>query len=167
KRTDTKIKKILLEDGEEVALEILKRLYKNLNNGIKTTLVQYINGVLKNMQQEAQENNKQNLTLFNNIVKEKGLISKKKINAARKTVKKPVISSIKDLVEEVGISEDILMQFENFDEYEKMKIEEKALKICSEEENIDINFLLTMKSKSQKIYLNTIKKYIERVLKEV
>lgn len=166
KRTDTKIQKIFLEEGEEVTLEVLKRLYKNLNSPIKTTLVQYINGVLKNMFQEAKEANRQNLTLFNNIVKEKGLISKKKINAARKTVRKPVISSIKDLVEDNEIPEDILIKFENYDEYEKMKIEEKALKICSEEENIDVNFLLTMKSKSQKIYLNTIKKYIERVIKE-
>lgn len=164
KRTDTKIKKIFVEDGEEIVLEVLKILYKNLNNNIKSTLVQYINGILKNLQVEENDTNKQNLTLFNNIVKEKGLISKKKINAARKTVKKPAINSIKDLINEEELSKDILLEFEKFDEYEKMKIEEKALKLCSQEEKIDVNFLLTMKSKSQKIYLNTIKKYIERVL---
>ncbi|MEF9933304.1 MAG: replication initiator protein A [Cetobacterium sp.] len=165
KRTDTKIKKIFLEDGEKVAIEVLKIVYKNLNSNIKSTLVQYMNGILKNILTEENDQNKQNLTLFNNIVKEKGLISKKKINAARKTVRKPVVISIKDIVEEVDIPKDVLMEFEKLDEYEQLKIEEKALKMCSQEEHIDINFLLTMKSKSKRIYLNTIKKYIERVLK--
>ena len=97
KRTDTKIKKIFREDGEALAIEVLNILYKNLNGNIKTTLVQYINGVLKNISLDENANNKQNLTLFNNIVKEKGLKSKKKINQARRGVKKPVINSIRKL----------------------------------------------------------------------
>ena len=51
KRTDTKIRKIYTEDGEEFVSEVLKIIYKNLNKNIKTTLVQYINGVLKNQLQ--------------------------------------------------------------------------------------------------------------------
>lgn len=166
RRTDTKIKKILVEDGEEVAIEVLKILYKNLNSNIKTTLVQYINGILKNLLVSEKDNSKQNLTLFNNIVKEKGLISKKKINQARRTVKKPVINSIKELVDEAEIPIDILKFFEEYDEYEKLKIEEQAIKLCCLEEKIDFSFLVTMKSKSQKIYFNTIKKYIERVIND-
>ncbi|MEG0068909.1 replication initiator protein A [Cetobacterium sp.] len=166
KRTDTKIKKIFIEEGEIVLIEVLKILYKNLNSNIKTTLVQYINGVLKNLLTQEENVSKQNLTLFNNIVKEKGLISKKKINQARKTVKKPVINSIKELIDDNEISIDILKVFDEYDEYEKLKIEERAIKICSLEENIDVNFLLTMKRKSKKIYFNTIKKYIERVINE-
>lgn len=168
KRTDTKIKKIFREDGEALAVEVLNILYKNLNGNIKTTLVQYINGILKNISIDENLNNKQNLTLFNNIVKEKGLKSKKKINQARKGVKKPVISSIKDIISEAEtpISKDLMAEFNEYDEFEKLKIEEQALKICSQEEGIDINFLLTMKAKSKNIYLNTIRRYIERVLKE-
>ncbi|MGL4934082.1 replication initiator protein A [Cetobacterium sp.] len=166
KRTDTKIKKIFLEEGEVILLEVLKIIYKNLNSNIKTTLVQYINGVLKNLLSQENDVSKQNLTLFNNIVKEKGLISKKKINQARKTVKKPVINSIKELIDENEISIDILKVFDEYDEYEKLKIEEQAINLCSLEENIDVNFLLTMKRKSKKIYFNTIKKYIERVINE-
>ncbi|WP_297404275.1 replication initiator protein A [uncultured Cetobacterium sp.] len=166
KRTDTKLKKILIEEGDLILIEVLKIIYKNLNSNIKTTLVQYINGVLKNLLSQENAESKQNLTLFNNIVKEKGLISKKKINQARKTVKKPVINSIKDLIEDSEISTDILKVFDEYDEYEKLKIEERAINICSVEESIDINFLLTMKRKSQKIYFNTIKKYIERVINE-
>ncbi|MEG0235010.1 replication initiator protein A [Cetobacterium sp.] len=166
KRTDTKIKKIFIEEGEIVLIEVLKIIYKNLNSNIKTTLVQYINGVLKNLLSQESDVSKQNLTLFNNIVKEKGLISKKKINQARRTVKKPVINSLKELIDETDISVDILKIFDEYDEYEKLKIEEQAIKLCSLEENIDVNFLLTMKRKSKKIYFNTIKKYIERVINE-
>ena len=166
KRTDTKIKKIYREDGEAVAKEVLNILYKNLNGNIKTTLVQYINGILKNISVEETSSGKQNLTLFNNIVKEKGLKSKKKINQARRGVKKPVINSIKDIISDTEIPKDLMAEFNEYDEFEKLKIEEKALKICSQEEGIDINFLLTMKSKSKNIYLNTIKRYIERVIKE-
>lgn len=166
KRTDTKLKKIFMEEGEIILIEVLKIIYKNLNSNIKTTLVQYINGVLKNLLSQENMESKQNLTLFNNIVKEKGLISKKKINQARKTVKKPVINSLKDLIEDSEISTDIFKVFDEYDEYEKLKIEEQAINICSVEENIDINFLLTMKRKSKKIYFNTIKKYIERVINE-
>ncbi|MCX3068264.1 MAG: replication initiator protein A [Cetobacterium sp.] len=166
KRTDTKIKKIFIEEGEIVLIEVLKIIYKNLNSNIKTTLVQYINGVLKNLLSQESDVSKQNLTLFNNIVKEKGLISKKKINQARRTVKKPVINSLKELIDETDISVDILKVFDEYDEYEKLKIEEQAIKLCSLEENIDVNFLLTMKRKSKKIYFNTIKKYIERVINE-
>ncbi|WP_418963973.1 replication initiator protein A [Cetobacterium sp.] len=166
KRTDTKIKKIFIEEGEVVLIEVLKIIYKNLNSNIKTTLVQYINGVLKNLLSQESDVSKQNLTLFNNIVKEKGLISKKKINQARRTVKKPVINSLKELIDETDISVDILKVFDEYDEYEKLKIEEQAINLCSLEENIDVNFLLTMKRKSKKIYFNTIKKYIERVINE-
>lgn len=166
KRTDTKIKKIFREDGEALAIEVLNILYKNLNGNIKTTLVQYINGVLKNISLDENANNKQNLTLFNNIVKEKGLKSKKKINQARRGVKKPVINSIKDIISGTDISKDFMAEFNEYDEFEKLKIEEQALKLCSQEEGIDVNFLLTMKAKSKNIYLNTIKRYIERVIKE-
>lgn len=166
RRTDNKIKKICREEGESTAKEVLSILYKNLNGNIKTTLVQYINGILKNISADESSNNKQNLTLFNNIVKEKGLKSKKKINQARRSVKKPVISSIKDIINDTDIPKDLMAEYNNYDEFEKLKIEEKALKICSQEEGIDVNFLLTMKSKSKNIYLNTIKRYIERVIKD-
>ncbi|BBA49655.1 replication initiator protein A [Fusobacterium varium] len=166
RRTDNKIKKICREEGETTAKEVLSILYKNLNGNIKTTLVQYINGILKNISADESSSNKQNLTLFNNIVKEKGLKSKKKINQARRSVKKPVISSIKDIITDTDIPKDLMAEYNNYDEFEKLKIEEKALKICSQEEGIDVNFLLTMKSKSKNIYLNTIKRYIERVIKD-
>ena len=59
-----------------------------------------------------------------------------------------------------------MAEFNEYDEFEKLKIEEQALKLCSQEEGIDVNFRPTMKAKSKNIYLNTIKRYIERVIKE-
>ena len=167
RRTDTKIRKIFNEDGEDLACEVLKIIYKNLNKNIKTTLVQYINGVLKNIYKS--ETPKQNLTLFGgNEVKEKTIISKKKIKQARKGIKtKPLTNAMKDLKDEVGIPRDVLIEFEKLDDYEKLKVEEKALKLCSEEAKVSENFLLTMKEKSKVLYLYTIKKYIERALDEI
>ena len=166
KRTDTKIKKIYREDGEERTKEILNILYKNLTTNVKTTLVQYINGIIKNLSAVDKDNNKQDLTLFGNVVKESGLKSKKSINQARKAVKKPVLNNIKDLAEETNIPRDMIKEFESYDEYEKLKIEEKALELCSKEMGVDINFLLAMKEKTRAIYIGAIKDYIERVMKE-
>ncbi|MFK4786226.1 chromosomal replication initiator DnaA [Fusobacterium sp. MFO224] len=163
KRTDTKIRKIYREDGENLAIEVLKVLYKNLNKNIKTTLVQYINGILKNMY-KTNNGQKQNLTLFNNDVKEKVMISKKKIKQARKGIKKSLTNTIKELKEEVEIPRDILIEFDKFDEYEKLKIEEEALKLCSEDTGTEESFLFVLKNNSKMIYLNTIKKYIGQVL---
>ena len=166
KRTDTKIRKIYTEDGEEFVSEVLKIIYKNLNKNIKTTLVQYINGVLKNLYKS--ETPKQNLQLFNNDVKEKTIISKRKIKQARKGIKaKTLTNTIKDLKDELDIPRDVLIEFEKLDDYEKLKVEEKALKLCSEEAKVSETFLLTMKEKSKVLYLNTIKKYIEKVLDEI
>ena len=166
KRTDTKIKKIFKEEGEEKTKEVLNILYKNLTGNIKTTLVQYINGILKNISEVEKNNNKQNLTLFANVLKEKGLKSKKQINQARKSKKKTILSSVKELVEDTNLSKDIIEEFEAYDEYEKLKIEEKALELCSKEMGVDINFLLTMKTKTRSIYIGAIKNYIERVMEE-
>ena len=166
KRTDTKIRKIYTEDGEEFVSEVLKIIYKNLNKNIKTTLVQYINGVLKNLYKS--ETPKQNLQLFNNDVKEKTIISKRKIKQARKGIKaKTLTNTIKDLKDELDIPRDVLIEFEKLNDYEKLKVEEKALKLCSEEAKVSETFLLTMKEKSKVLYLNTIKKYIEKVLDEI
>lgn len=48
-RVDNKIKKLLQEKGEEYTVNLLKELYSNLRQEIKTTLVQYINGMQKQM----------------------------------------------------------------------------------------------------------------------
>lgn len=164
KRTETKIKKIYEEDGGNIVIEVLKILYKSLNSNIKSTLVQYINGILKKIKEKPESASKQNLTLFGNIVKDKGLIRKNQINQARKIVKKTNVSTLKEIIEESENSIDVWKKFEEYDDYEKLKIEESAVKLCASEEEIAVSFLLTLKTKSEKIYFNTIKKYIKRII---
>ena len=154
----------VFEEGEEFLIELLKILYKNLNSPVKTTLVQYINGVLKNLSKQERETPKQNLTLFNSM--EKGLTSKRKLNQARKPLKKSIVTNIGELINENEKKEGYLELFEKFDEYEKLKIEEKAVKECAREENISVNFLLDLKNKSKTIYFNSIRNYLKKVIEE-
>ena len=110
---------------------------------------------------------KQNLTLFGgNEVKEKTIISKKKIKQARKGIKtKPLTNVMKELKDEVEIPRDVLIEFEKLDDYEKLKVEEQAVKLCSENtRRKKLEVIVYLKQSSKIIYLNTIKKYIERVL---
>lgn len=52
KRTDNKIIKMLREYDDKFVIEILQALYDSLNTTIETTLVQYINGIIKNIEKE-------------------------------------------------------------------------------------------------------------------
>ena len=55
-------------------------------------------------------------------------------------------------------------KYEKLDEFDKLKIEERALELCSKEINADVDFLLSMKSKTPSIYHSFIKEYIIRVI---
>lgn len=148
KTTDNKLNKILNENGEEVVLEVLKAMYNGLKNEIKTTLVQYINGILKNLKDNKTENlqifkTEESKTTFENSKKESTNI-KETINSFEKS--------------------DILMAFEKLSEKEKATFENLALEICSKETDIDKSFLLTMKRKSLTIYWNTLKPYLKKIL---
>lgn len=188
KRTDTKIRKIFVEDGEERAKEVLAILY-TLKEDIKTTLVQYINGVLKNLSLKEKTGSKQNLTLFGNVVKGKGLKSKNRINRARKASKRTVLNNTNENVEtenmetenienEEKISlekespkvegfKDFMQEFHELDEYDKLKIEEKAVEMCATQSGTDPNFLGIMKIEAEKLYIDTIKPFVEEVLKDM
>ena len=71
---------------------------------------------------------------------------------------------MKELKDEVEIPRDVLIEFEKLDDYEKLKVEEQAVKLCSEDTGTKIEVIVYLKQSSKIIYLNTIKKYIERVL---
>ena len=88
-----------------------------------------------------------------------------KIASTLKTVENIPLTDISENLEFIVKLQPVIVN-KLYDEYEKLKIEEQAIKLCSLEENIDVNFLPTMKRKSKKIYFNTIKKYIERVINE-
>ena len=53
KRVDNKLEKLLVTNGEAYVLNLLKILYNDLKKEIKSTLVQYINGIIKNKKLDA------------------------------------------------------------------------------------------------------------------
>lgn len=127
-----------------------------LKNPIETTLVQYINGILKNfkertrksksnskkVKEDKEENQKttfdnNNLNLFD--------MNEKNINS------KPI--------------DKVKIMFENLSSEEKLKVEKEAVKMCAATENIEEVFIYGIKRTSPNIYFNTIRKYIENILK--
>jgi len=167
KRVDNKLKKIITEDGEEAAIEILELLYKRLNSEIKSTLVQYINGILRNwrkMDRTSRKNNRNNLTLFNQTNRKVTLKSKKQLKKARKNLKNPSTLSAKEDIEKKETKE-IEKEFNKLDELEKLRVEEKAFELCSQYEDIPQDFLSNLRKVSKRVYFITLKKYINMILK--
>lgn len=159
KTTDNKLNKILNENGEEIVLEVLKAMYNGLKSEIKTTLVQYINGILKNLKNNKTENlqifetDESKATFKNNLEKEKTTFENS--NQENKVIKEINNNTEKN---------DILIAFEKLSEKEKTTFENSALEMCCKETDIEKSFLLTMKSKSLTIYWNTLRPYLEKIL---
>lgn len=63
-------------------------------------------------------------------------------------------------------TQELLETYDSLDEYEKLKIEEKALELCSKEMGVDINFLLIMKNKTPALYTSALKDYIKIIMKK-
>ena len=153
------------------------------------SLVQYLNGVINNMLSENKptvvKKKEENLTLFGNFgstseASNLNKLTKTGIKRAAKTFvntgiamapikKDEEIKTLKDF-----ITEDIHekkagvfgAKYDDLDEYEKLKIEDRAIKLCCSETNMPEKTLLIVKQKLKPPYENTIKKYIERLLNE-
>lgn len=187
KRSENKIYKLFIQEGEEFTVRILNEIYKNLTSPIKTTLVQYINGVVKNILSESEVPKKRNLTLFNGFkeeVKKENLQKFTKIGIKRvgknfnntvTTLEKKNVQTTQKLFEtvleaEIDIKETnikiALEKFEQKDEYKKAQIEKKAIKLCSKEMGITEKILLTMRDKLKPAYKNTIKEFIKKIMDE-
>ena len=148
KHTLNKINKILSEKGEIYTIDILEELYKGLKSDIQTTLVQYINGIIKNITIQSKDKNEKSKKVFkNNILKDQEENSKQMFLDIPK--------------------EDEFEIFKKLDDFDRLKIEERAIELCATKEEVDINFLLSMKQKSESIYFGAIKIYIKIVIKEM
>lgn len=62
--------------------------------------------------------------------------------------------------------ENIKEYLESLDEFGKLELEEKALKIFIEETNLDVNFLFSIKENSRKSFDDILEKYYLKVLEE-
>jgi hypothetical protein len=151
KRVDNKIKRLVKQKGEEFVIKILDILYIQVNYEIRTTLVQYINGIVNNLEKnsdivEEALKVEDNLKLF-----EQG----NKSNEEKLENKKKELSD-----------EEIKRIFESLDELDKVAVEKKALEICEKREKVSIEFLIKLKNQNQNIYMLTILKFIGEILIE-
>lgn len=164
KTVDNKLNKILNTYGEDLTIDILKAMYE-LKSPIETTLVQYINGILKNFKEEKK--------------KDKSLPSKEKVTKTikakeiKKETKKTTLTNsnlnlfnLDDKIISLEPKDELKVEFENLEDNKKIEVEKEAVKLCAEAEGISPEFLFTMKRNSPSIYFNTIRKYIEKTMKK-
>lgn len=149
KRVENKINKLISEYGENFTAQVLDKIYTKLTFEIKTTLVQYINGVVKSMQNDIKLKKKENLQLF-----EPKLIKSK-------VTETPKVEEKKEMT-----IEEIESLFDSLDDIKKIEIEQRALEICEKKEGVSQQFLLKLKKSSEVIYKSTIIKFIAEVLTE-
>ena len=139
KRAENKINKLLREEGEEYAIFILKTLYRSLKDDIKTTLVQYINGIIKNQPK--------------NEVVEK--ISKPDIIEAE------IMEEKAEQLTEDPVAKILLNWYEKMPQAEKDEIKEEAIKKYLQATDTE-NFTKV----HQKIFNSNEKMYIIEVMKQ-
>ncbi|MGB6129692.1 MAG: replication initiation protein [Psychrilyobacter sp.] len=150
KRVDNKINKILNENDEKYTLDILNRLYTSVKQDIKTTLVQYINGIMKNIRIEVKE---KVISSHNfNKVKEEKTSNKEEVKGNKLLPKEN---------KEENNEEMTLEEFEKLDDKRKEKLEKEAIILTMKKVDISEKFLSDLKKKSLKIYFNTIKASIK------
>ena len=118
KRVENKINKIIAEHGEMFTASVLDKIYNRLTFEIKTTLVQYINGVVKTMQSEEKAKKKENLQLFEPKVIE--------LKVEEQEEKQQVELS----------EEEVEILFNALDDIRKIEVEQKALEICEKQEGV-------------------------------
>ncbi len=176
KRVETKIEKIYKQYGEDFTIIVLNNLSK-LNGPVKTTLIQYLNGMLTNILSEQNGNiNKTQKAMFDleqPKVIGKVNLTKTGIKRASKVVSVPItLKNPSDLsIDNKNISyekkiEEVISVYEALDELEKLKIEQQALKLCCKEKNIQEGFLLKMKENLPPAYKSAVEPYIQKILEE-
>jgi (2Fe-2S) ferredoxin len=140
KRAENKISKLLREEGEEYAIFILKTLYRSLKDDIKTTLVQYINGVIKNQPK-------------NEVVEE---ILKSDI------IEVEIVEEKTEQLKEDPLAKVLLNWYDKMPKEEKDEIKEEAIKKYLQATNTE-NFTKV----HQKIFKSNEKIYIIEVMKQI
>lgn len=155
KRALNKMERLLKQKGEVVVFEILDILYNQLKTEIKTTLVQYINGIVKNIEEQIRDQEEASaeakLQLFQTVQEEIEIPEK--------------VPELEKESKEMSI-EEIEMAFSKLEDLEKVAIEQKALELCENKEKVSVDFLLKLKERSEAIYMSTIIRFIGEILLE-
>lgn len=101
-----KVNKMYNEYGEDFCVLILNELYSSLNDNIKTTLIQYINGMIKNLKEEARQNKKR--------------LTKKMLN---ETLNKKIDEITEDVIPNLETEDDFILFLNNLPKISNYKTE--------------------------------------------
>lgn len=193
KRVENKINDIYIKDGENILRRVLNILL-DLENDISSTLVTYINSILKTLKKTIKKGNP-NLNLFENVSKGKGLKDKAQINQARKRNinkvggtnlikdtglvytnknKKNKVLEIENLKgkneysgeKEIKVEENIIDILNKFDELTRIEIEQKAVDIMLKTNGMTKEDINSIKNTSKDIYYRMITNNIKDVIKK-
>lgn len=153
--TDENIIKLLEMFDEEMLIKGLNYAYKEISHEIKS--INYLKKTIESA----------------NLVKSKKLVVEKENNDEVKELenkgkeKKEMQKTLElDNIAEMDSKSNKPEEFNNLDKKNQKSVENEALEICAKEQQIDKKFLEMMKEKSEMIYWNTLKPYIERVMKK-
>ncbi|MGL6168020.1 MAG: hypothetical protein ACRC0Y_07015 [Fusobacteriaceae bacterium] len=162
KRTNNKITKIYQIDGEKFTVEVLNDLYQNLHNSVQTTLVQYINGILKNKKSEINIS-KEKVSKMLGIKELLGTENKFINNVQEAEIVTKEIPKEQEITEDKNILGNIIYgMFQKMDEVEREKIRESAKELFKKKTG-----LKTLDSLNLKFYEASEKNLIVEVLKKL
>ncbi len=145
KRVDNKLLKILKKDGERFTIYVLDELRKSLKEEVKTTLVQYINGMLKNMSPDDLEDESVKKTL-------------EKVEVIKPEIVKETIDEKK--LEKVLMDDILYKNFLNWPDIAKEPYIEKAQKMYLEDTGSE-----KFNTIHEKIFKTMEKIYIIKIIK--
>ena len=162
KRADNKINRIVNEYGEDYAIHILKNLYDGLKQEISKTLVQYINGIIKNHPYEEFLEEKEEKIGVKNVNKLDKTSTRVEVVEAQIVEEKEPKGPTKDVSEEQpdpmrGILYDMYLKLK---EEEQEMYREKARELYLKETNSK-----SFNTVHEKIFKNLEKNYIIRIIK--
>ena len=150
-KTDNKINKLLSEKGIEYTINILEQLYSSLNTEVTTTLVQYINGMIKNIDLKLKQNIKESIKETKN---KKGTL----FDIEEKSIQEKIVTENKMTIEEA------LEYYYSLSKKEQTELEKIFLEECSIAKKAPIDLLLQMKKNSKDFYDLTIGEFLLKAL---
>ena len=136
KHIDNKVNRMYNEYGEDFCVLILNELYSSLNDNIKTTLIQYINGMIKNLKEEARQNKKR--------------LTKKMLS---ETLTKKIDNINEDIIPNIESETDFVLFLNNIPKISNYKTE------INHNEFFKLNSDLTRLGKSREFIDGLVEKY--------
>lgn len=136
KHMENKVNKMYNEYGEDFCVLILNELYSSLNDNIQTTLIQYINGMIKNLKSEARQNKKR--------------LTKKMLN---ETLTKKIDTINEDVIPNLESDTDLTLFLNNLPKSSEYKTE------INHNEFFKLNTSLTKLGKSREFIDALVDKY--------